>query len=90
MRKILFAIVLAFTMPFAAHASDEAPRITKEELRAKIETNEDIIIYDVRAAIRGDDFEDKIKGAVRVPVVEIFSGKALPEDKSKEIILYCV
>ena len=79
--------ILFFSTP--SFASDDVPRISIDELKSKIESGADILIFDVRGAIAGKKVEQVIKGAIRVPVIEIYSGKALPEDKDKEIILYC-
>jgi len=68
--------------------ADDVPRITVQELKAKMDKGEDLVIIDVRT---GDDYERskiKIKGAVRIPIVKIEDRyRELPEDK--QIITYC-
>lgn len=63
-------------------------RITKEELKAKMEKGEDIIVLDVRTSGSYLDSKIKIKGAVRIDPAAIEAKyKSLPMDK--EIITYC-
>ncbi|MGA2332613.1 MAG: rhodanese-like domain-containing protein [Syntrophales bacterium] len=75
-------------VPAVFSATDDVPRITVQELKAKIDRGEDLVIVDVRT---GKDYEGskiKIKGAVRIPIVQIEERyRELPRDK--EIILYC-
>jgi formylglycine-generating enzyme required for sulfatase activity len=63
-------------------------RITVQELKAKMDKGEDIVILDVRTGREYEDSKIKIKGAVRIPLVELESrSNELPKDK--EIIAYC-
>jgi predicted sulfurtransferase len=75
-------------VPAAFSATDGVPRITVQELKAKIDKGEDVVIIDVRT---GEDYERsriKIKGAVRIPIVQMEERyKELP--KNKQIIAYC-
>jgi hypothetical protein len=72
----------------SAVAADDIPRISVQDLKAKMDRGEDITIIDVRSA---DDFERskvKIKGAIRISIVKLADKSAeLPRDK--EIITYC-
>ena len=45
--SIIIAIIF-IAMPFIAAADDGVPRIAKEELKAKMDKGEDILILDVR------------------------------------------
>jgi len=91
MQKIytaVFALAL-MTMSVAGMAVDDGvPRITKEELKAKMDKGEDVIVLDVRTGGSYTSSKIKIKGAVRfVPNdIDVWS-KSLP--KNKEIVTYC-
>ena len=83
---ILAVVLLAGTVTAPAGASD-APRMPKEELRAKL-GSPDIVIIDVRAQTDWLLTKQKIKGAVR-------ENPRQPEkwidrySKDKTIVLYC-
>ena len=64
------------------------PRITKEELKIKMDKKEDLVILDVRAADSYNTSNQKIKGAVRITLDELERDiKKIPA--GKEIIAYC-
>ena len=70
--------------------SERVPRITVEELFQKMEAGDDILIIDTRADVEAVFDAGHIKGAVIVPLSEIFDGRWVPPpDKEKTIILYC-
>lgn len=63
-------------------------RITKEELKTKMDKKEDLIIVDVRAEDAYNTGNQKIKGAVRITLDELEKGTKKPPGE-KEIITYC-
>ena len=64
------------------------PRITKEELKAKMDKKEDIVLLDVRAEDAYNASNQKIKGALRITLEELERDvKKIPE--GKEVITYC-
>jgi 3-mercaptopyruvate sulfurtransferase SseA len=70
--------------------TERVPRITVEELLRKIEQNKDVLIVDTRKDVETAFQEGHIKGAIPVPFERIVSGEwALPDDKDREIVLYC-
>ncbi|MBM2838949.1 MAG: hypothetical protein HW415_1574 [Deltaproteobacteria bacterium] len=89
--KKLFAVVtvLGFLLPALVFAADDSvPRITKEELKAKMDKGQDIIVLDVRTGGSYDGSKVKIKGALRIAPDEVESRyKELTKDR--EIITYC-
>lgn len=88
MKKISALMVAAFflTSVFIGMALADVTRITKEELKAKMEKGEEIIILDTRWSY--DSSKVKIKGAIRIAPNEVETRyKELPRDK--EIITYC-
>jgi len=92
-RKLLtiFAVVLSlglvgmFALP--AMAQEEFPRMTKDELKAMLDSAH-MVIVDVRTGKDWDASELKIKGAVREDPgkVDPAAGK-YPKDKM--LVLYC-
>lgn len=87
--KRLFSYMVAFCiflLPIVALAADAgAQRITKEELKAKMDKGEDIVILDMRSKGSYDGSNIKIKGAVRLSPTEVES----KINKDKEVITYC-
>jgi rhodanese-related sulfurtransferase len=67
--------------------SADAPRITKDELKALL-GNPDLILLDVRSGSDWKDSDSKIQGAIREEPGQIksWSGKY---SKEKTIVLYC-
>lgn len=79
------AIIVFF--PFHAMASDEVPRVTKDELKEMMQSQK-ITLIDVRVGKDWYDSENKIKGAVREEPDQFESwAKKYPKDKT--IVLYC-
>jgi hypothetical protein len=87
-----------FLMPIAAlvllcataapAADDNIPRITVQELKAKLDKGEDVAILDVRTGSDWGRSLYKIKGAIRVPITQVEERtRHLPKDK--EVITYC-
>ena len=65
----------------------EVPRMTKEELKSKLD-NPDVVIVDVRVGKDWKGSEFKIKGAVRENPSELSSwAEKYPKDKT--LVLYC-
>ena len=91
MMKKLFAVVtvLGFLLPALVFAAnDSVPRITKEELKAKMVKGENVIVLDVRVKGSYEGSKVKIKGSLRISPDEIEAKyKDLPQDR--EIITYC-
>jgi 3-mercaptopyruvate sulfurtransferase SseA len=91
-KGLLFSLCIVFSnhliAPAVFSATDGVSRITVQELKAKVDKGEDLVIIDVRT---GEDYQGsriKIKGAVRIPIVQLEERyKELPKDK--QIILYC-
>ena len=67
--------------------SEEAERITVDELKSKFDRNEQLVIIDVRGGDY-DTSQTRIKGAIRIAPGEIEARlKDIPRDK--EVITYC-
>lgn len=81
-------LCLIFLPAIVFAVGDNVQRISKEELKAKMEKGEGVIVLDVRASGSYDGSAVKIKGALRIAPDEIEARyKELPKDK--EIIAYC-
>lgn len=80
----LISLMVSHAVPFAS--ASEAPRITKEELRAMMDSP-DLVIIDVRMEKEWKKADKKIKGAVWEDSEEIekWAGK-YPKDKT--IVFY--
>lgn len=86
MLALALALIILPNLVFAADA--DVPRITREDLKAKIEKGEGVIVLDVRASGSYAGSNVKIKGALRIAPDEIETRyKELSRDK--EIIAYC-
>ena len=85
---LIIALGIMFLPAIAIAADDGVPRITKEELKAKMDKGEDILILDVRTGASYNGSNVKIKGAMRFAPNDVDAwSKNLPKDK--EIITYC-
>ncbi len=68
-------------------SAKEVPRITKEELKAKLGSS-NMVLLDVRARSDWEGSNEKITGAVRMDPDAVDTwADTLPKDK--EIVLYC-
>ena len=86
--SLLFVVLNQLIVPVVLSADDVVPRITVQELKVKMDKGEDAVIVDVRAGREYDDSKIKIKGAIRIPIVQLEArSNELPRDK--EIITYC-
>ena len=70
----------------AVTSPDDVPRITPQELKAKLDAGEDVIVADARSAASYEALH--IAGAISVPLTEVQDHlDALP--KGAEIVFYC-
>jgi hypothetical protein len=84
----LMLSALVFLLACASlNNGSEAPRISKEEVKAKL-GSPNVILLDVRTSNDWDNSGEKIVGALRMnpEKVDAWSGTLA---KGKEIILYC-
>lgn len=83
---VIFVFLLA-SVAFSATGGD-VPRITPEELNARIARGERVFIIDVRTHGSYERSAVKIKGAVRVAPNDLFkSASEFPSDGA--LVLYC-
>jgi predicted sulfurtransferase len=88
-RLLIDALIIFFMVcGWMAYAkSEDAPRMTKEELKAMM-GSPDLVIIDVRSGTDWADSDLKIKGAVREDP-KVFESWANKYPKDKTIVLYC-
>jgi len=81
------SLVLASFIAQAAIAQDNVNRMTKEELKARLDDSS-LVIVDARSGRDWNASDRKIKGAVRV---EPRNANTLPETYSKDqtLVFYC-
>jgi rhodanese-related sulfurtransferase len=91
MKKVVLLSILGVFFVFAGcthiQSAKAAPRITKDELKAKLGSPE-LVLLDVRSHSDWAKGAEKITGAVRMDpdIVDTWAG-TLPKDK--EVVLYC-
>lgn len=83
---VISFLVLAASLSASAIAQD-APKITKDELKAMM-GNDDLVIIDLRQKAHWERSDSKIKGAVREDPGNIASW-ADKYEKDKTYVLYC-
>lgn len=90
MRRTLEVLVLFlfFMAPAYAAGPESIPRITVEELKARLDGGREIVILDVRSRRSYEASDRKIKGAVRIAPDEI-NARAGELPAGREIAAYC-
>ena len=84
---LLASALVLLQMSSPARATDEAPKMSKEELKGRL-GNPDTIVVDVRAGWTWDGSDLKIKGAVREDPGNVDSWiDTFPRDKT--LVFYC-
>jgi len=82
-----FGIIVVFIGCTTIQSAQDVPRITKDELKAKL-GSPGLLLIDVRTEMDWGRSDEKITGAVRMDPATVDAWAAtLPKDK--EIILYC-
>ncbi len=66
----------------------EAPRISKDDLKRKMDSKEDLILLDVRNPTDYGNSNVKIPSSIRIPLAEL-EVRIKELDKSKEAVAYC-
>jgi hypothetical protein len=69
-------------------SSKDFPEITAEQLKAKIDAGENLMLLNPLSDI---EFNDKhIPGSINIPLQEIIITENLPKDKNQLIVTYCL
>ena len=91
MKKRLFLATLSICFMVAGCTmfgkSGDAPRMTKDELKARL-GNPDLLIIDVRYGKDWTDSDSKIKGAIREDP-KAFDSWASKYPKDRTLVFYC-
>lgn len=88
--KWLTIPVLALFVCLAAApvSSKDFPEITAEQLKAKIDAGEGLMLLNALSDI---EFQDRhIPGSINIPLQEIMITQNLPKDKNHLIVTYCL
>jgi rhodanese-related sulfurtransferase len=84
---MLIMVMIGLPFATACRAAKDAPRITKEEVKALL-GDPGVIILDARTGSSWSKSDKKIKGAVRVDPDDVASwAGSIPRDK--KIVVYC-
>jgi rhodanese-related sulfurtransferase len=84
---VLIMAMIGMSLSTAVRAEEDAPRITKEEVKALL-GDTGVTILDARTGASWESSDKKIKGAVRVDPDNVASwAGSIPKDK--KIIVYC-
>ncbi len=65
-----------------------APKITVEDLKRKLDEGEELLILDVRNPKAWGGSDQQLPGAVRIPMAE-FDSRSDELDPVKEVVAYC-
>lgn len=80
-------LLLLNQLAMPCFANDSVPKITVQELKGKLDKGEAVVILDTRTGRDYADSKIKIKGAIRIPIVQLESRyRELPE--GREIVIY--
>ena len=87
-----FSLVLALTLSVLAaaqhnHDDSNVPRITVEELKAKMAKKEPVVIVDTRSESSVVASGKKIKGALVIQASSVEKLMEIPKDR--EVVIYC-
>ncbi len=66
----------------------KVPRITGQELEARLDAKDDILILDVRNQTDYDASAQRLPGAVRIPAGEV-EARLGELDPDREVVAYC-
>ena len=83
----ILSLLLIFTLGAGSAFSQQAPRMTKEALRAML-GNPDVYVIDVRTPQEWETSEKKIEGALREDPLEL-RGWMSKFPKDKTLVFYC-
>lgn len=86
--SLVFVALNQINAPLVFSETDSVPRITVQELKAKMDNRKNVVIIDVRTGQEYKSSKIKIKDAIRISIVQLEDRyKELPKDR--EIITYC-
>jgi 3-mercaptopyruvate sulfurtransferase SseA len=85
---MLPALALFVCLAAAPVSSKDFPEITAEQLKARIDAGETLMLLNSLSDI---EFNDKhIPGSINIPLQEIMISDNLPSDKNQLIVTYCL
>ena len=85
--RLLMVLIVTSLLAACTVAAAGAPRISKEELKSRLD-DKNVVIIDVRTVYDWEKSDSKIKGAIREYPQDIGTwAKKYPKEKT--IVLYC-
>ena len=86
---VLTLAVLLLSSVFIASAADSPPRILVDEVKAKLDSGQDIIFIDTRTGSEWKNSNQLIPGAIRVRGNQDFAAVLKTLQKDDFIVTYC-
>jgi len=90
---VFFGLLAANTVADEKNTSSQVNSITVEELKAKVSTNEPVVILDVRNSESYAGSDSRIKGAIHVNVRKLKYRLGFPPlkdvPKDRQVVTYC-
>lgn len=83
----IITLLMLAAIPAFARMDDDVPRITVQELKARLDRRENITVVDVRSRGSYERSKVKIKGAVRIPPDEL-NERASELPMGSELVFY--
>lgn len=88
--SVIFAILIVSGYALQDDAKNDIPGISVEQVKAKIDSMEQILLLDVRTCEEYDGTMGHIEGSILIPLYELEDRLAeLDEYKNREIIVIC-
>ena len=84
----ILALAIFICLAAGPASSQDFPEITAEQLKAKLDAGENLMLLNPLSDI---EFKDKnIPGSINIPLQEIMITETLPRDKNQLIVTYCL
>ena len=88
--SVILAILIVSSYAFQDDANNDIPGISVEQVKAKIDSLEQILLLDVRTSEEYDGTMGHIEGSILIPLYELEDRLAeLDEYQNREIIVIC-
>ena len=88
--SVLLVILIVSSYAFQDDAKNDIPGISVEQVKAKIDSLEQILLLDVRTSEEYDGTMGHIEGSILIPLYELEDRLAeLDEYQNREIIVIC-
>jgi hypothetical protein len=83
----LIMLVIALMVVSAEAKSEKFKEISAPEVKNMIEGDQTVVVH----VLSGIEYEmQHIPGSINIPITDIETSKALPQDKSTPLVFYCM